>query len=65
MAGGTRLGLGRGVGMFGVGVLYGYGSLEELRAAGAARIVNQVEELEAVLRASGQDAAGDAHQHGQ
>ena len=55
----------RNTGMVGVGVLYGYGSVEELRAAGAAHIVSQVEELEALLGASGEDTTGDTHQHGE
>ena len=37
-------------GIKGIGVTYGFGSLEELKKAGAHRIANSVEELEALLR---------------
>jgi phosphoglycolate phosphatase len=55
----------RNCGLFSVGVLYGYGSREELAEAGVDRLVDGVEELSAVLSPSGQNAAGDAEQHRQ
>ncbi len=40
----------RGAGLYGVGVLWGYGSQEELVTAGADQVVADVNELAAVLR---------------
>jgi phosphoglycolate phosphatase len=39
-----------------LGVLWGYGSHEELRAAGALRLVESIEQLPAAIRELGADA---------